>query len=604
MSTTWGRGNTDRRRIGAWEFDLRGDEFADIRLAGRWVLRSIRAVVRDRDWNTVDLVVDRVTAAGSSVTLHVRAADERMPFHGVVRAEVRGESLRVLCDLEAAIPVETNRAGLVALIPPAAAGAGLSVTHSTGAVSETALPLAVSPHQPVFDIAGLHWYDDGLAIGLAFDGDVFEMEDQRNWTDASFKVYSRPLALPFPYPLDAGERVRQVVTITAHADAPATSATGDAAGGDAAGGEAAIELAARGVFPAIGLAASSAPDPAPVVRGTAGTSAAASSVGAASTLVELDLAWPGWRAALERAAAEGPPLDVRLVLPAEAGVSTTVDAAVSRALSDAVSALAGLTVARITAFQPAGPARHVSDAASVARLRSALRDAGLDVPVVGGARTHFTELNREHHRLPGELAGIVFSVTPLFHSRDTEQLVESLAMQRLVAVQAVEIGHGLPVHVGPITLRPHVNAVATTAPPRPVASDLSGGYGSHLIDADDPRQRAPELAAWTIASTAALAVPGIASLTFFESWGPRGIVGSDGTALPLAEAVAALAALAGGELLSGRSPDGLVWAVGAQRGGQATVLAANLDTRERVLTTTTPTGACTISLAPGAWSRV
>ena len=28
---------------------------------------------------------------------------------------------------------------------------------------------------------------------------IFEMEDQRNWTDASYKTCVRPLALPWPY---------------------------------------------------------------------------------------------------------------------------------------------------------------------------------------------------------------------------------------------------------------------------------------------------------------------------------------------------------------------------------------------------------------------
>ncbi|WP_307225195.1 hypothetical protein [Microbacterium arborescens] len=581
----WGRDEADRRRIGAWEFELRGDELADIRRDGRLVLRSIRAVVRDRDWNTLDLVVDRVTAGETGIMLHVRTADERMPLSGVVRAEVRGAGLRVLCDLEAATRIETNRTGLVALIPPAAAGAGLSVTHRGGGTSETTLPLAISPHQPVFDIAGLRWREDGVEVGLAFDGDVFEMEDQRNWTDASFKVYSRPLALPFPYPVAAGERVRQEITITAEA-APTRGAVpvGVAAEGDVIGDAAAdavIELRRAGVFPAIGLSASTAPDPAPAPA-RIGTG------GAASTLVELDLAWPGWPAALERAASEGPPLDVRLVLPAEAGVSNGADAAIAAALSGAVAALRRHRVTRVAAFQPSGAARHVSDEAAVALLRGALERSGLAVPVVGGVRSHFTELNREQHRLPRGLAGLTFSVTPLFHSRDTEQLVESLAMQRLVATQAVEIGGGVPVHVGPVTLRPHFNDVATTAPPRPAASDLSAGYGTHLTDADDPRQHAAELAAWTIASAAALAVPGVASLTFFESWGPRGILDSDGTALPVAEAIAALAGLAGGELLSGSSPDGLVWAIGAEHRGEITVLAANLDPRPRTLTVTTP----------------
>ncbi|MGZ0068223.1 hypothetical protein [Microbacterium arborescens] len=601
MPTMWGRDEADRRRVGAWEFELRGDEFADIRWDGRRVLRSIRAVVRDRDWNTVDLVVDRVTAGETSLMLHVRTGDERMPLSGVIRAEVRGESLRVLCDLEAATGIETNRTGLVALIPPSAAGAGLSVTHSTGGVSQTALPVAISPHQPVLDIAALRWRDGGVDVGLAFDGDVFEMEDQRNWTDASFKVYSRPLALPFPYPVAAGERVRQQITVTAEA-APTRGAVpvGVAAEGDVIGDAAAdavIELRRAGVFPAIGLSASTAPDPAPAGIGYGG---------AATTLVELDLAWPGWPSALERAASEGPSLDVRLVLPAAAGVSNDADAAIAAALSDAVAALGRHRVTRVAAFQPSGTARHVSDEAAVALLRGALERSGLAVPVVGGVRSHFTELNREQHRLPRGLAGLTFSVTPLFHSRDTEQLVESLAMQRLVATQAVEIGGGVPVHVGPVTLRPHFNDVATTAPPRPAASDLSAGYGTHLTDADDPRQRAAELAAWTIASAAALAVPGVAGLTFFESWGPRGIVDADGTALPVAEAIAALAGLAGSELLSGASPDGLVWAIGAEHRGEITVLAANLDTRPRTLTVTTPRSHPTLPsptlLSPTTWS--
>ncbi|MFS0713915.1 hypothetical protein ABC195_08515 [Microbacterium sp. 2P01SA-2] len=609
MPTMWGRDEADRRRIGAWEFELRGDELADIRRDGRLVLRSIRAVVRDRDWNTVDLVVDRVAAGEASIMLHVRSTDERMPLSGVVRAEVRGESLRVLCDLEAATRIETNRTGLVALIPPATAGAGLSVTHRAGGTSETTLPMAISPHQPVLDIAGLRWRHDGIEVGLVFDGDVFEMEDQRNWTDASYKVYSRPLALPFPYPVEAGERVRQAITVTAE-PVPVPGAVPDAdaaAEGDEPEG-AVIELRPAGAFPAIGLSASTAPDPAPAGIGDGG---------AATTLVELDLAWPGWSAALERAASEGPSLDVRLVLPAEAGVSGDADAAIAAALSGAVAALGRHRVTRATAFQPSGAARHVSDEAAVALLRDVLERSGLTVPVVGGVRSHFTELNREQHRLPRDLAGLTFSVTPLFHSRDTEQLVESLAMQRRVATQAVEIGGGVPVHVGPVTLRPHFNDVATTAPPRTAASDLSAGYGTHLTDADDPRQRAPELAAWTIASAAALAVPGVASLTFFESWGPRGIVDADGTVLPVAEAIAALAALAGSELLSGASPDGLVWAIGAERRGEVTVLAANLDTRPRTLTFTIPAHPTLLSptplsptllsptlLSPGTWSRL
>jgi D-apionolactonase len=46
---------------------------------------------------------------------------------------------------------------------------------------------------------------EGLTVTCRMEGDRFEMEE-RNWTDASFKTYCRPLALPWPFMLAAGER--------------------------------------------------------------------------------------------------------------------------------------------------------------------------------------------------------------------------------------------------------------------------------------------------------------------------------------------------------------------------------------------------------------
>ncbi|APX33621.1 hypothetical protein BH708_13860 [Brachybacterium sp. P6-10-X1] len=61
----------------------------------------------------------------------------------------------------------------------------------------------------------------------------------------------------------------------------------------------------------------------------------------------------------------------------------------------------------------------------------------------------------------------------------------------------------------------------------------SAGYGAQRTGVDDSRQASPELAAWTIASAAALAVPGVASLTSFEQRGTAAAIG-DGTAPRLA----------------------------------------------------------------------
>ena len=37
-----------------------------------------------------------------------------------------------------------------------------------------------------------------VAITIRFEGEVFEMEDQRNWTDASFKTYAHHSPVPTP----------------------------------------------------------------------------------------------------------------------------------------------------------------------------------------------------------------------------------------------------------------------------------------------------------------------------------------------------------------------------------------------------------------------
>jgi hypothetical protein len=165
-------------------------------------------------------------------------------------------------------------------------------------------------------------------------------------------------------------------------------------------------------------------------------------------------------------------------------------------------------------------------------------------------------------------------------------------MQRLVAENAVRIAAGRPVHVGPVTLRSRFNAVATSAPAAGGADDVEGGYGAeHVPGATDRRQASPALAAWTIASAAALSVPGVASIAYFEAWGPRGLRGTDGVEFPVAGAFDDLHALAGRPafVAEGDLPAGL-WLIAADTGGPVVALLANL-TAETITVTIEAHGA-------------
>ena len=99
--------------------------------------------------------------------------------------------------------------------------------------------------------------------------------------------------------------------------------------------------------------------------------------------------------------------------------------------------------------------------------------------------------------------------------------------------------------------------------------------------ATDARQTSDALAAWTVASYAAISAAAeageVATVDYFETWGPRGIRDAGGP-FPVASAIAAIAELHGAFLLVPRSgvPAGVHAVGGAWPDGSWRVLVANL----------------------------
>lgn len=533
----WGETTTPPRAFasGPWQLELRDDELADISFDGRVVLRSIRGVARDRDWGTLAPVVTSVTQTDTTLTVDVALGD----LTAQLSVTAEGDSLDVhwTCDVHA--DFWRNRLGLVVLHPPSIAGLPLTVGHADGSIDETNYPLEISAHQPAFDIHSLAWQHNGLAMELVFSGELFEMEDQRNWTDASYKTYSTPLSLPFPVKVAAGETVTQSIRIScASLSSPDATADGDRI----------TFVETDRTVPRFGTSASTGPGDGGAATGD-------------FLLVEIPAHTDVWRAVLDRAVTEaaGLPLDVRIV------------GATAQRLDEVLDALAPLTIERVAIFTAD---THVSEPELWYQLVDGLASRGLTAATVGGTRAHFTELNRTLHRLPWSIPAYAFSITPQMHATGREQIVESIAMQRLVAENAVRMTHA-PVHVGPVTLRSRFNAVATTATPDALITDLTAGYGAAVTpDATDHRQTAPAVHAWTIASAAALSVDGVDSISWFEASGPRGLAAS-----PAAVAFEWLTELSGQPLLQAMDASADLWAIGARTGDTVTVLVANLRAR-------------------------
>ncbi len=245
---------------GPWRLTLRGAEVADLAHDGVVVLRAVRFVTRDHDWRTADDTVTHrsttPTATGVRIRTEVAAT---LDAHEVLRSTldlvVDGDTLRVEATATTTTAFRRNRIGLVVLHPPTVAGLPVTVRHPVGPPTEQSFPTWIAPHQPATDVVGLTWRVGDHELALDLDGAVFESEDQRNWTDASFKTYSTPLAEPFPVALPARTRIRQALTLRVTrrpGGAPAPAA-------DLAALDGAAPTSARTPSPTLQYTASSAP---------------------------------------------------------------------------------------------------------------------------------------------------------------------------------------------------------------------------------------------------------------------------------------------------------------------------------------------------------
>jgi hypothetical protein len=222
---------------------------------------------------------------------------------------------------------------------------------------------------------------------------------------------------------------------------------------------------------------------------------------------------------------------------------------------------------------------HLADPDTARSLFAALDERGLDVQVIAGTRAHFTELNRSIDRLASWRGPVTFSITPFMHDTAGHQLVESIAMQREVVENARRLAGDRPLHIGPITLGARYNAVATTPAAAPTRNDLQEGYGSELVPgATDSRTGAPSMAAWLLASVAALTGPKVLTLSYLEEWGPRSASHAEA-----AQVLTWLSELAGMPVRDASAPGFCVFAADGERGDSAVVLIGNLDAEPRAV---------------------
>ena len=198
-------------RAGALSAEFEAGNLRYIRFGGVEMVRAVSYIVRDKNWGTYNPAISDLkseeNADGFRVDYSAVAGDDAQEF--AYRAEIVGRPDGTLRFAARGRPVTdflTNRTGFVVLHPiENVSGKPARVTEATGKTFDTTFPELIDPVQPMMNLRAIaHEFVPGMTVECRMEGDTFEMEDQRNWTDASYKTYVRPLALPWPYTLTNG----------------------------------------------------------------------------------------------------------------------------------------------------------------------------------------------------------------------------------------------------------------------------------------------------------------------------------------------------------------------------------------------------------------
>jgi len=204
-----------------------------IKVGGKEAVRNIAFVVRDKDWGTYNPVLENLKIGqgpdGFDISFDAICKDAKQELH--YHARIKGKANGTLTfegTGKAVTDFLTNRTGFVVLHPlDGVAGCSAEVEFVDGSQKTTAFPELIDPMCPFQDLRALtHEVLPGVKVTCRMEGDAFETEDHRNWNDASFKTYVRPLAKPWPYTIEAGEETVQSVTLTLAGEVPAVASTG------------------------------------------------------------------------------------------------------------------------------------------------------------------------------------------------------------------------------------------------------------------------------------------------------------------------------------------------------------------------------------------
>jgi hypothetical protein len=469
------------------------------------LIRMIYAAVRDRDWLTITPSIEneKIEVQGNSFVIKIRCLyqSETVKFSAEYIIEGKQDnSVTVSMEGRALEKSEKNRIGFCILHPiEGYSGRKCNIVHTDGSTEQSAFPEEISKYQVFTDIRSMTWLADETKCRIDFEGDIFETEDQRNWTDASFKTYSTPLSLPFPANIEKDTRIYQKVVFRVDGYIDTTPCATE---------KTVIKLLHKETFriPSVGICQSTRSIPMnkneiKVLR----------AIRFDHYRVDLHLYGKEWKSKAEKAVSEssdlGYPIEFALFFD---------DNSIQQITSFTKwYARRKLSVSSILIFHRSYPSTPDNLARQVIPF---LREVDPEVKTVTGTNANFAQINRNR---PGDTGNdlICFSIQPQEHGSDNPTLVENLKAQEYTVLSAKRFARNKEIIISPVTIQRRLNANNTFVELPWIGSDIPPQV--------DSRQISLFGGCWTTGSLKYLCDSGADSVTYFETTGERGIIQGD-----------------------------------------------------------------------------
>jgi D-apionolactonase len=547
-----------------------------IKLADKEIIRRLYVAVRDQNWGTVTGIIhnEQVKQSEHSFEITYESLHQQGEIEFVWNALIRGEAnghISFEMKGEAKSAFLRNRIGFCVLHPlRECMGVEATIQHVDGSSHQTPFPTHVAPQlvvdgiiQPVHPFSEMrslrYNITPEIQAEIEFSGDIFEMEDQRNWIDASYKTYCTPLRLPWPIEIKKGEKVEQSVRLILHGTLPKVTTVSTEATTITIGDN-------KAALPPVGLSMSS--------HGEALNERELEHLRRlklSHLRVDLMLA-ENYQAKLEQAIRQAKELNVRLELALILSDNAEAE------LNSLVKYLENIPVLNVLIF-------HVSELSTsegwLKLTREIFKANNLAITIYGGSNAYFTHINAEKPPVDA-LDGVVYSINPQVHAFDNSSIAETCEAIASTIQTARTFLKGKPLAISTVTLKPRYNPYDKSK--RVIQPD-------ELPPQVDVRQLSLFGAAWTLGSLKYMAESGeLRYITFYETTGWCGVMEKgSGSALPdkfpsTASAVfpiyhvfADVAEFVSGEVIQSRSSQPLkIESLVLYKAGKQRILLANM----------------------------